>query len=143
MDGSPVLDIKPYLPFCDSVLDAEGPSWVTQEADDEPLKPATVILSDEMKVALFKAWTGSRTTSLYDTFDDFLALVMQVLSRDFRSVTQRIKVPEREGKGMQMSSLQATTTEGKWRVCLDGVDIIYDLHENGGRVVIQSVQITQ
>lgn len=24
----PVLDIKPYLPYCDSVPDAVAPSWV-------------------------------------------------------------------------------------------------------------------
>ena len=29
VDGSPVLDIKPYVPFCDSLKDASAPSWVT------------------------------------------------------------------------------------------------------------------
>lgn len=28
VDGSPVLDIKPYVPFCDHVLSATAPSWV-------------------------------------------------------------------------------------------------------------------
>ena len=28
VDGSPVLDIKPYLPFCDSLSQAVAPSWV-------------------------------------------------------------------------------------------------------------------
>lgn len=28
VDGSPVLDVKPYLPFCDSVPDALAPFWV-------------------------------------------------------------------------------------------------------------------
>jgi len=28
VDGSPVLDIKPYVPFCDSVPDAVAPAWV-------------------------------------------------------------------------------------------------------------------
>lgn len=28
VDGSPVLDIKPYLPFCESVSDAVVPEWV-------------------------------------------------------------------------------------------------------------------
>lgn len=28
VDGSPVLDIKPYVPFCDSLKDASAPSWV-------------------------------------------------------------------------------------------------------------------
>jgi tRNA (Thr-GGU) A37 N-methylase len=28
VDGSPVLDVKPYLPFCDSLPSAITPSWV-------------------------------------------------------------------------------------------------------------------
>ena len=26
--GTPVLDVKPYLPFCDAVPDATAPDWV-------------------------------------------------------------------------------------------------------------------
>ncbi len=29
VDGSPVLDIKPYIPFCDSVPQARAPGWVS------------------------------------------------------------------------------------------------------------------
>jgi hypothetical protein len=29
VDGSPVLDIKPYVPFCDALPDAVAPDWVT------------------------------------------------------------------------------------------------------------------
>ena len=28
VDGSPVLDVKPYLPFCESVSGAVAPEWV-------------------------------------------------------------------------------------------------------------------
>jgi tRNA (Thr-GGU) A37 N-methylase len=28
VDGTPVLDIKPYLPYCDSVPESSAPSWV-------------------------------------------------------------------------------------------------------------------
>jgi len=28
VDGSPVLDIKPYVPFCDGVTSASAPAWV-------------------------------------------------------------------------------------------------------------------
>lgn len=28
VDGSPVLDIKPYVPFCDGVQIATAPPWV-------------------------------------------------------------------------------------------------------------------
>jgi hypothetical protein len=29
VDGSPILDIKPYLPFCDSLSNAIAPNWVS------------------------------------------------------------------------------------------------------------------
>jgi tRNA (Thr-GGU) A37 N-methylase len=29
VDGSPVLDIKPYVPFSDALPDAAAPDWVT------------------------------------------------------------------------------------------------------------------
>ena len=28
VDGSPILDIKPYVPFCDGVASATAPAWV-------------------------------------------------------------------------------------------------------------------
>ena len=28
VDGSPVIDIKPYLPFCESLPSASAPTWV-------------------------------------------------------------------------------------------------------------------
>ena len=33
IDGSPVLDIKPYVPRFDSVPDARMPDWITRERD--------------------------------------------------------------------------------------------------------------
>lgn len=40
VDGTPVLDLKPYVPFCDCVPTAHAPGWVGREAvdRDEPLK---------------------------------------------------------------------------------------------------------
>lgn len=46
VDGSPVLDIKPYVPFCDSLPHATAPDWVrvgsavllTQHASQQPHK---------------------------------------------------------------------------------------------------------
>jgi tRNA (adenine37-N6)-methyltransferase len=32
VDGSPVLDIKPYLPFCDAVVGATAPHWAQVRA---------------------------------------------------------------------------------------------------------------
>jgi tRNA-Thr(GGU) m(6)t(6)A37 methyltransferase TsaA len=35
LDGTPVLDIKPYIPFYDSVADAAIPAWVDPDASSE------------------------------------------------------------------------------------------------------------
>ena len=32
VDGSPILDIKPYVPFCDALPDAGAPAWVSRAA---------------------------------------------------------------------------------------------------------------
>ncbi len=32
IDGSPVLDVKPYVPHFDSIPDAKVPAWLTQQA---------------------------------------------------------------------------------------------------------------
>jgi len=37
VDGSPVLDIKPYIPFCDSVPQALAPAWVSRRRPVECL----------------------------------------------------------------------------------------------------------
>jgi tRNA (Thr-GGU) A37 N-methylase len=36
LDGTPVLDLKPYLPQYDSVPDARLPDWATQPLPEEP-----------------------------------------------------------------------------------------------------------
>ena len=43
VDGTPVLDIKPYVPFCDAVRDAVAPAWVRRggarkDDDDDDAK---------------------------------------------------------------------------------------------------------
>jgi tRNA-Thr(GGU) m(6)t(6)A37 methyltransferase TsaA len=35
IDGTPVLDIKPYVPFYDSVPEARLPGWATDQADSQ------------------------------------------------------------------------------------------------------------
>jgi hypothetical protein len=71
--------------------------------------------------------------------------VLQALSRDIRSVTQRIKVPGREERGEALPALAAAggkaaaggPPEGKWHVVLDGIEITYEVEEDGG-VTIRS-----
>ena len=79
VDGTPVLDIKPYVPFCDAVRDAVAPAWVRRggarrdydddakgrgEKDektltDEPLEIAAVRFDASAETAVAAAYLRS------------------------------------------------------------------------------------
>lgn len=46
VDGSPVLDIKPYVPFCDCLPHARAPEWVqvSQSPGNHYLPPIPIVL---------------------------------------------------------------------------------------------------
>lgn len=50
-DGTPVLDIKPYLPMSDRVMDADYPHWL--QGFPESMEEAALFFSDPQNVALF------------------------------------------------------------------------------------------
>ena len=56
VDGSPVLDIKPYLPFCDSLSQAIAPLWVR-------ICPVTSIAHDSESPPVFGEQTLESTPS--------------------------------------------------------------------------------
>ncbi len=39
VDGTPVLDVKPYIPHYDAVADAQVPQWVLERAEGPPAAP--------------------------------------------------------------------------------------------------------
>lgn len=144
VDGTPVLDIKPYVPFCDALTKARAPDWVAAEAlaGAETLAIGRVELDETAQASLATAWNlvQSRrkpSARLYDTVDEFLELVKGALARDIRSVTQRQKVPDRHSRGAsgaldlaagEHESMQKETS-GFWKVVLDGVEISYDVQQ--------------
>lgn len=91
VDGTPVLDIKPYLPYCDSVPDAIAPSWVKAGGDDDVIAMASVDFTEGFSEELAKCWETMGKLSLYSSWMEFQGLLQQVLSRDIRSLSQRQK----------------------------------------------------
>ncbi|EFN57940.1 hypothetical protein CHLNCDRAFT_10454, partial [Chlorella variabilis] len=91
VDGSPILDIKPFVPFCDNVHAATAPPWVAAKVRGG----CSFVLAACFIAALRRAFTKHATQlgqrSLYCGFEQYRELVEQVLSRDIRSHTQRIK----------------------------------------------------
>ena len=61
VDGTPILDIKPYVPFCDSIASAKAPDWVGKEAvgKDEPLKIIRVDVAERAEAPLASSYARS------------------------------------------------------------------------------------
>ena len=115
LNGSPVLDLKPYVPFCDSVPEARAPAWVASAcADgDEPLRIASVALPPAAEAELEACWArlprrGPRRGLYCGDFPAFAALVRSVLSLDLRSAHKR-----------------GAASDEIFRVELEGVEVAY------------------
>ncbi|OAE24051.1 hypothetical protein AXG93_2402s1090 [Marchantia polymorpha subsp. ruderalis] len=85
----PVLDIKPYLPYCDSVSVASAPSWVKAGGSEDVLAMKTVDFSESFIRDLGASWKSMEKYSLYSSPEELQKLLKQVLSRDIRSLNQR------------------------------------------------------
>ena len=146
VDGSPVLDLKPYVPFCDSIKEARCPSWVTPSSDEEPLKISCVHLTDALLQDLAKCWNERGRHSMYSDFESLQAFVKEALSIDIRSVAQRVKVPDRieRSKGAlpalypEVGKNGNGRTRGRWHVVLDGIELTYDIDDNGAVTVMSA-----
>ncbi|XP_021755361.1 uncharacterized protein LOC110720624 [Chenopodium quinoa] len=86
VDGTPVLDVKPYLPYCDSIQDSMVPEWVKE---DSLLAVDSVIFSESFHSALADCWESVKRSSLYSSPSEMKKLIEQVLSWDIRSSSQR------------------------------------------------------
>ncbi|WP_111495770.1 tRNA (N6-threonylcarbamoyladenosine(37)-N6)-methyltransferase TrmO [Marinobacter bohaiensis] len=82
IEGTPILDIKPYLPFADVVADAHI-EW----ASDAPTERLTVIFSDDAERQL-QALDGDR-------YPDFRSLIEDVVAYDPRPSFRRGRIEER------------------------------------------------
>ena len=87
VDGSPVLDVKPYIPFCDVINSATTPAWVGKDraADLEPLHNSKVVFTERARAKLRYCWenltkSGHKAHKLRDLYKDYEDLV-QVRAR--------------------------------------------------------------
>lgn len=140
VDGSPILDIKPYASFCDSIKNAVCPPWVTtKSAENEPLEVTSVQISETAQKDLKACWQHHQAQSLYSDLDSLQNFIIETLSIDIRSVTQRIKVPKRIERGNgalppldqgPSEALVPAHEQGKWHVVLDAIELTYDMNED-------------
>ena len=135
VDGTPILDVKPYIPFSDAPSSGTStvfvPGWVTS-ACGTPVKDyfacSSVSWAPNVRESLRAFWIsrGGFKVSLYDNPDEFLRLVEQVLFRDIRSTHQRSK----------QTNCDDVCRTGKWRVVLDGISIRYDISTTNDVVIV-------
>lgn len=137
VNGSPILDIKPYVSFCDAIEAAQAPGWVSGSClEDEPLAISSVAFAPGAVEMITQCWS-QRSSSLYPDSDSFLDLVAEVLSRDLRPVHRRIPSPSwsNELSSPAYYDNDRTNRIGGYHVVLEGIDVSYDMEE--GRVIIR------
>lgn len=132
VDGSPVLDIKPYIPFCDQVKDALAPLWVNaiSKGPFEPLRISNLILPSHVVERIETCWSIHKEKSLFASKSKFVDLVREVLSRDIRSVYQRVL------------SSNGSSEKRTYHVVLEGIDIAYQI-DSKCVLTIVSVGVTK
>ncbi|CAI9098691.1 OLC1v1035381C1 [Oldenlandia corymbosa var. corymbosa] len=156
VDGTPVLDVKPYLPYCDSVDKATVPGWVKE---DKLLAVASVDFSQGFSDTLAECWPVVEKRSLYTSQDEFKGLIKQVLSWDIRSVSQRNRphssIAKAEPNGMpkdaavlekhsendeeaeNVEEVEVSTSSDYiiYHLILEGLDVSYRIDVNSNVVV--------
>ena len=96
VDGTPVLDVKPYLPFCEALAPPAArvfaPDWVDFTMDrSEPLTIVSVEWARGAFRRLSEVWERrGAEKSLYASSAEFCAFCEQALSRDIRSAHRRL-----------------------------------------------------
>lgn len=121
------------------------------EASDEPLKLSQVVIPPEVEAQVERVWRGQRCASVYKSAAEAVALIREVLSRDIRSLNQRLYIhpvgAKAGGGGGEEEAAAASSSEaggggdsggsggdgerGRYIVVLDSMDVTYDLTSDG------------
>lgn len=142
VDGTPVLDIKPYLPYCDSIPGAMVPDWVKV---DNMLAVASVNFSHDFSASLNQCWSRKMQKkkkteiSLYTSPTEFQNLIQQVLSWDIRSVSQRIRPHKTENTSTNNVMHEDDDSQEElncsddivYHLILEGLDTSYKIDYDG------------
>ncbi|XP_078438491.1 tRNA-thr(GGU) m(6)t(6)A37 methyltransferase [Wolffia australiana] len=146
VDGTPVLDIKPYLPYADCVPGAVIPNCLQ---DSKSLEVSSVSFSKEFSSSLTSCWASAGKGSLYASEDEFKELIKQVLSWDIRSISQRKRPhngtlhntlsfdppPSIDNESDELSSSPHEVT---YHLIIEGMDVTYYINEES-RIMVEGV----
>ncbi|GAM28109.1 hypothetical protein SAMD00019534_112850, partial [Acytostelium subglobosum LB1] len=121
IDGTPILDVKPYIKHYDSVEEAINPAW-TLTPTVPPLKEVRILPeADEQLQAL----VNKKILKFYDNFDDIRLAIMQVLIEDIRSIRKRKsdKIHDLTKDTVEKLSDEEDLTPEKHRFCIDTLNV--------------------
>ncbi|PUZ70783.1 hypothetical protein GQ55_2G262400 [Panicum hallii var. hallii] len=146
VDGTPVLDIKPYLPYSDSVKGAAVPGWLEV---DGALAVESIHFSEHFISALPLCWVHAQKQSLYASADEFQDLIKQVLSWDIRSLSQQIRPHQvnMETETNHHYGEEADENQGDgacpgviYHLHLEGIDVSYRI-DQGSNIVVEDATL--
>ncbi len=159
VDASPILDIKPFLPFSDALKweqvrqtvgvepslgpgEVFAPSFVSVQTVDDPVFISAVHpLSPANLAKMTECWSRKKQEGemLYDSPQEFCEFVKQCLSRDIRSLHKRLN-----WSGNTIKS--GNSDQDAFHVTLHGITISYLLHtvpEKSVEIVNVSTESTE
>mmetsp|Transcript_2542 Transcript_2542/g.4204 ORF Transcript_2542/g.4204 Transcript_2542/m.4204 type:complete len:190 (+) Transcript_2542:452-1021(+) len=95
IDGTPILDIKPYLPM-DRPSTYSAPDWI-ENSSSGMLQEVIILPGVEAQIkAYLLSQEDPKKATFYSTYEEYIEALTQVLGQDIRSVHQ--------GKGSAMMS---------------------------------------
>jgi tRNA-Thr(GGU) m(6)t(6)A37 methyltransferase TsaA len=124
LDGTPILDLKPYIPFADSIPDANA-GWASEPIEKFPVAFSEKSLESiaRLEKRMHAANEGSGLKS------DLKAMVIEMLELDPRPASQKRKMPPREkdSEGLRFA-FTLFDFDVKWEI-RDGKFYVLDLED--------------
>ncbi len=122
LDGTPILDVKPYIPFADSIPDANA-GWA-----GEPIEKFSVEFTENSLVAVARHEKRIRAEKKDDSID-IRRIVVEMLELDPRPASQKRKMPAREddSKGLRFA-FTLFDFDVKWEI-REGTFAVLDLED--------------
>jgi hypothetical protein len=117
VDGTPVVDIKPYVPTYDAPIDSYNlPSWVSEglatkrevRIAEEAQQELRLLLEENERALEFY---GGAQESPEDCFENVLKCIKEVLAIDVRSQWQTKKAREGKSRAERAARLQQVLSE--------------------------------
>mmetsp|Transcript_16688 Transcript_16688/g.26654 ORF Transcript_16688/g.26654 Transcript_16688/m.26654 type:complete len:314 (+) Transcript_16688:221-1162(+) len=144
IDGTPILDVKPYIPLYDSIPRARIPDWITSSTTFRK-----VIISDDVIKELKAAEPSFKH---YSSCEQFIKALSQILRNDIRSHFQRClkktkpQLPKARpvgncGAKSSGNSCNLNAIKRQYEVRMDVIRVLYEIDDENNQVKVISFGI--